>query len=153
MASVLTAQTIRNDNPIVAPNQAGVVYASKGRYTVSAALVKNDIVKLNVLPAGCVPLDYVLLCSDLDTATAMIMTVGLWDGTTGLTANTELISLTDIGQTGGVARMEDMNGFTNITKATTDRYIAAKVTTAPGTGATSGYIWGVLYYQYAEYGF
>lgn len=153
MASVLTAQTISNLNPIVAPNQLGIGYVTKGRYTVSAALVKNDIIKLCVLPDGCVPLDFVLGSTDLDTSTALVMSVGLFDGTTGLVTDTELISLSDVGQAGGIARMNSLNGLTNIAKATTDRYIAAKVTTAPGTGATSGYLWGILWYEYAQYGF
>jgi len=153
MASVLTAQTISNLNPIVAPNQLGIGYVTKGRYTVSAALVINDIIKLCVLPDGCVPLDFVLGSTDLDTGTALVMSVGLFDGTTGLVTDTELISLSDVGQAGGIARMNSINGLTNITKATSDRYIAAKVTTAPGTGVTSGYLWGVLWYEYAQYGF
>lgn len=153
MASVYTAQTIRNNNPIVAPNQAGIVYVSKGRYTVSAAIVQNDIFKLCVLPAGCVPLGFMLGCTDLDEATSLVWDVGLWDGTTGLTANTELLDASDCGQAAGVAVQNSLNFLTNITKATTDRYIAAKCVTAPGTSATEGYIWGILYYQYAEYDF
>ena len=153
MASVYTAQTIRSNNPIVAPNQAGIVYVSKGRYTVSAAIVQNDIFKLCVLPAGCVPLGFTLGCTDLDQATSLVWDVGLWDGTTGLTANTELLDASTCGQAAGVGVQNSLNFLTNITKATTDRYIAAKCVTAPGTSETSGYIWGILYYHYAEYGF
>jgi hypothetical protein len=154
MASVYTAQTIRSNNPIVAPNQAGIVYVSKGRYTVSAAFVINDIVKLNVLPAGCVPLDFLLGCTDLDGATTMTVSVGLWDGTTGLTASTNFITESDVAQAGGIARATVLDFLTTIQKATTDRYIALKVVAAPtGTAVTSGYIWGILTYEYAQYGF
>ena len=153
MASVFTAQTINIYNPIVVPNQVGICYVNKGIYTVSAALIINDIVKLNILPAGCVPVDFSLIATDLDSATTMTVSVGLWDGTTGLVASSEFIVESAVAQAGGVARMASLNALLTIVKATTDQYIALKVIAAPtSTAITTGYFKGILFYQYAEYG-
>lgn len=92
--------------PSVFPDEAGKVLVSDGTIEVTAAQIAlNAVVGLCVLPAGCVPLDFILVEDDLDTGTALVQTVGVKDpAADDLVASTNFITSTTIGRAGGMAR-------------------------------------------------
>lgn len=124
------AYNVEAYRPEVDPPWAGKVVASDGSITVTAAQIAlNALVGLCILPRGCVPIDFILIESDLDTGTALTQTVGVLNSTEDdLVASTNFLTASTVGQAGGVSRM------TNIPDAlkapsTSDRVIAVKSAT------------------------
>lgn len=116
--------------PAVSPNEAGKVFCSDGTVAVTAAQIAlNAVVGLCVLPAGCIPLDFILVESDLDTGTALVQSVGVKDpAADDLIASTNFITASTVGRSGGSAR------------ATTfpDALVAVSSDPAVGANAWSG---------------
>lgn len=139
--------TAANVNKIpITSSQAGEVIADMGQIEVPDTLALGDIVKLNHLPAEHEIVDFMLQSDDLDEAAALVMSVGVVnaDGD-DLVANTNLVSLSTVGQAGGVARAAVALGL-QLAASNTDRVIGVKVTTAAGTPA-AGTLKGVLLYR------
>jgi hypothetical protein len=137
--------------PPIIPSQAGEVIARRGVAAVPSTLADNDMVELVPLPAGCVIVDVILDMGDLDSATALVGDVGLVNaGGTDLEANTNLITGTTKGQTGGIERM-GASGSIIASDPDTTRNIGFKVTTPAGTGV-GGNIGLTLFYRAADAG-
>lgn len=113
-----------------------------GTYEIAAALVANDVIKLCKIPAGATALDVVVGADDLDSATTLVLDVGDTGDAERFIANS------DLGQSAGIARMAVMKGFLH--KYASDDYLCVKVSTAPGSGATSGTISGYIMYTMAQ---
>jgi hypothetical protein len=112
-----------------------VVYAE---YEISAALVINDVIEMVKVPAGAVINNVILATDDLDSGTDLVLDVG--DGTT----RDRFIDGTTIGQTGGVATLNEVDGLNY--KYTAADTIDVLVQAAPGTGETSGTIRLTVFY-------
>lgn len=135
--AALISNAITRNKP--APTSAGNnTVAVRQEYSLSAALALNDTIDIVKVPAGHVPVDVILDTDDLDTGTAIVVSVGMRkaDGTTDAPAC--FIVGSTIGQTGGVARAAVKEGFRIPASDTLDRNVYVTVTTGPTTGATSG---------------
>lgn len=109
------------------PSSAGVT-AVHADLTVTAAAT-NDVFEMVKIPKGAVIYDVILGAANVDTGTALVMTVG--DG-----GDTDrFITLSTVGQAGGIARMNSYvgQGYTY----TADDTIDILVTTG-ATGVETG---------------
>lgn len=128
---LFTASKVKQ--PPISAGQAGGVVCNEGEYLVPSTLALGDIVKLALLPAGHKPVDVILESADLDSATALVMSVGVVnDAGTDLVASTNFITASTVGQAGGVARAAVVDGL-QLAASSSDRAIGVKVTTAAGT--------------------
>lgn len=146
-----------NQNPVPSIHSAGEVHVSEGKYDLAAALALDNIVKLCKIPPGCIPIDARLEMDDVDThATPTIVgSLALLEtGGADILENSELIKASDLGQAGGVARMDKLDTARRaVLEVSVDRerFVAFKVTTAPATGATSGRIKASVLFRGKEY--
>lgn len=115
-------------------------------------LALNTIGSVGILPAGCVPVDVMVDADDLDTgAAAMVLQVGIWDGSG---ANLS-VAAADGGAHWGVTvaanaafvqrLTPNANALARVAKASVDRFIGVKVATAPTTPAAGKLGVTVLY--------
>lgn len=139
--------------PLVLPQSVGEVVCQSAVVSVPVTHAANDIIKLNVLPANCVIVDFKLLLEELDSNATDTLTydAGILnsDGD-GLVTNTKLIfagvSDSDLLQSINVAE-----GMLNIGVDDEARTIAAKITNVAATKA-AGTATGILTYRLAAYG-
>ena len=153
----LTGVQAQDVNPVPSIHSAGEVHAAEGKYDLSAALVLDNIIKLHRIPPGAIAIDCRLEMDDLDTGTpALVGSLALMEeGGADILANSQLIKDSTLGQAGGVARMDHLDTARRaiLEKAVEKpRFVVFKLTTAPGTGATSGRIKSSVLYRGAEYG-
>jgi hypothetical protein len=109
---------------------------------LTTALTLNDIVKMGYLPAGCVPLDCVLVADSLDSSGDTIqLAVGILndDEDDPVTAKT-FITDASANATVTVTRTDsDATGMLALTPDDDDdQIVAVKVTTAAGTAVAGG---------------
>lgn len=145
MASALLSNAITRNKP--APTaDSNTTITVREEYDILAALVINDTIDFVKIPVGYVPVDVTLDSDDLDTGTAVVLSVGLRkaDGTTDAPAC--FIVGSTVGQAGGVARAAVKEGF-RLAAATVERNVYVTVTTAPTTSATSGKIGVTVSYR------
>ena len=133
--------------PAPSATEVGEVKCNQGKYDLTAALVVDDVIDLCKLPAQHVPVDAILASDDLDDGAALVMKADIYDPV--LDSLTPLITNSNIGQAGGMARM-NAAGAVALAPVDYDRYLRITVTTGPGTGATSGAMRGLLMYRAAE---
>lgn len=127
--------------PATTATASGSVTAVRGEHDVDVALADTDVINICKLPAGHVPVDFILDCDELDTgADAITMKVGL----TG--DDDAFIASTNVGQSGGIARMSAVAGL-RLAPTDTDRTVFVTVTASPGTGATGVKLGGTLMYR------
>ena len=155
--SFLLAETAQGYNPPPSIHSAGEVHVTEGKYDLSAALVLDNIIKMCRLPDGAIPIDCRLEVDELDSgADAIVLELALMEeGGADIIANSELIKNSTLGQAGGVARMDQLDAARRavLEKAVAkNRIVVVKVSTGPGTGATSGRIKVSVLYRAAEYG-
>lgn len=154
MATVYTGTQAGYVNPAPSPHSAGEVYIAEGKYDASANIVVDDIIKLTKLPARCIVSDCRLELDDLDTGAAMVVELALMEeGATDVLASSQMILASTLGQTGGVARMDKLTtAIRAVLEAASDsqRFVALKVTTAPGT-TQAGRIKASVLFRSAEY--
>ena len=152
--TVYSTNLISTRVPPVAPAQAGIVHCAYGETdNISAALAADDIIKLAVLPARCLPVDLIVDSDDLDSnaTPTLVMSAGILNSA-GDDLETELlISGSDVGQAGGIARMDSGLAYTNVV-SDSDRTVAIKVGTGAAT-ANTGKIRACFMYRAVEYGY
>jgi hypothetical protein len=121
---------IMGGRPAVSPAAAGEVIVADGTLEVTAGQIAvNDLVGLVILPAFCVPLDFILIEDDLDTGAALVQDVGVLNADkNGLVSATNFITGTTIGRAGGSLRATALPDAL-IAPSATDRIIAVKTTT------------------------
>lgn len=124
------ADAVSGARPPVCPDEAGKVIVADSSIEVTADQIALDaLVGLMFLPAGTVPLDFLLIEDDLDTGTALVQAVGVLNSTEdGLVASTNFITGATIGRAGGSLRATAMPDAL-IAPSTSDRVIAVKTTT------------------------
>jgi len=127
--------------PVVFPSGSEVVAVRFPISLVAADLDVNDIGRVGILPAGCVPVGLLVDSDDLDTGTpAVVLSVGLLNaGETDLsTADADGGAAWGTGltvaQAGGQVQATS-KALSRVTPTQTDRMIGLKVTTAPATKA------------------
>jgi len=127
MADYIAAPAIHESRPVVSPQEAGKVYVSDGVIELEAAdMDAGDLIGLAVLPANCIPVDFDLFADDLDTGTALAISVGvLNDDQDDLTAGTLILTDSTVGRAGGRAQAA---AFPIVEPDDEDRIIAAKIT-------------------------
>lgn len=143
-------------NPVPGIHSAGEVHVVEGKYDLAAALADEDVVALTRIPPGCIPIDARLELDELDTgADAIVVDLALMEqGAVAALANSELIKDSTLGQAGGVARMDQLDAARRAVLEVSvekERYVVLHVTTAPGTGATSGRIKASVFFRGKEY--
>jgi hypothetical protein len=133
------------------PHSAGVLHVHKGEAYVDVSLAASDIVGLCVLPKGCVPTDFFLKTTDIDTGTSITISVGIAaTARSDLIASTTFIATNTVGQAGGIAKPDAGDLLLRTAKAkNVDRIIAAKIAVVAGTPAV-GYIRGEVVFRAAE---
>lgn len=126
-----SAQAATAVNPRTCDN---AVCSTTGTYTISAALVINDVIRMVKVPAGATILEVILSSDDNDTAgPALVYGVGDSGSTT------RFISTCLAGQVAGnlvVCRTNTVAGVGYLEAA--EEYISVNVTTAPTTSTTTG---------------
>jgi len=164
--AVFTSYQVTNKKyfPAAAPHSAREVHCVvSGLLTMPVTAAADDVGLLVALPANCIPVDCVLISTDLDTdgAPAMVIDVGILD-TTGLdlVATSELIDASDVCQAGGTARMDSINcallpatwlAETLAPDIQAEKIVALKVVTVAATKA-AGTVYFELFYRAAESG-
>lgn len=139
--------------PLVLPDVAGGVVVQQATASVLVSHAKDDIIKLNVLPAGCVIVDFKLLLEELDSNATDTLTYDcgiLNSAGDALVSGTKLISAavsdSDLLQSINIAE-----GMLGIGVDDVDRIIAMKLTEVAATKA-AGTATGILTYRAAAYG-
>lgn len=137
--------------PAISATHAGEVKAVRGSVSLPNTLAQNDIVELVQLPPQHVIVDAVLDSDDLDGGAALVMDVAIINsGGTDVVANTKVISDTTVGQTGGVARMDEQ-GAPRLAPSNSARNVGVKITTA-AAAAQAGTLGLTLFYRAADFG-
>lgn len=140
------SEAVAGSRPPVFPAESGKVIVADASIEVTAAQIAADaLVGLMTLPAGCVPLDFILIADALGTGTAFLQSVGVLNALeTDLVASTNLLTGATIGRAGGGARADALPDAL-VAPAVTDRVVAVKTTTggvlavkATGTITSSG---------------
>lgn len=150
------SENVKSGRPPASPRSAGEVYVSAGQYEVSALLAADDLIGLAILPAGCMPVDFMLATADLEDSSAtpaITLTVGILnDDEDDIVANSNFMTAETVAQAGGVARADLISFLDSIdVDNDDDRVIAAKVVTA-ATDPKVGTVYGNLLYRASEYG-
>lgn len=120
---------------VLAPTPGDVCVSADKRNVVAptAAPTANDTQELAVLPAGCVPVDYLISVPDLDTGSTVTFSLGFLNSTkTDLsTAAAEggavLASAKTTAQAGGIL-VPEAAALLAVTPVDYDRYLAVKYT-------------------------
>lgn len=131
MASTYTATNAGSGKQ--ARGGVGIVSATS-KYTLTGALVQDDVIQMLKIPAGAVIQEVILSCTDLDTASSPAIVLEVGDGDDP----NRFIDASTIGQAGGLDRLGTHGGH-GYQYAAADT-IDVKVPTAPATGATTGTI-------------
>lgn len=124
------------------PTPAGSEVLST-RFTLSMATADealNTIGQIGILPAGCIPIDVRVDMTDPDaSAAAMVLQVGIWDGSGSSLSTDSADGGAHWGTTTAVTAASSQsltrNGVAmeSVTKSSSDRKLGVKVTTAPTT--------------------
>lgn len=146
---MLQSENVEVRRPAVYPQEAGVVYVSDGVFEITAAQNVDEIViALCVLPARCVPLDFVVIVDALDSGASLV-----WNG--GAIKSTDddvdqvMISGSQVGRTGAPGTVRSTL-FPIVTPS--DSEILFGVHFTAQTGGIAGTIRGILTYRSEEYG-
>ncbi len=135
MATEYTATEISSGAPIPNARSANDLLAVRKAHTITAAIVINDTFILGVIPANHVLVDAILDCDDLDTNGTPLVVLDL-----GVAADADaIINASDVGQAGGLARMNVVEGI-RLTPTASDTNVILTASTAPATSVTSGTI-------------
>ena len=137
--------------PVTTSACAGMVVKQHAVADIPDTHAANDIIQLGVLPKGHVLVDCYLATDELDThgTDTLAYDMGVLNSTAdGLVANTKIISAGKM-EVAKIARMNSVEGITNIAASDADRIIAVKITTVAATKA-DGKVAIVLQYAAQE---
>lgn len=145
---------IKSDNvtkarPAAYPHEAGVVYVSDGTLEVTAAQnVDEAVFALCVLPARCVPLDFVVVIDAIDSGTSLVWNGGAIKATEDVVDGI-MISGSQVGRTGAGGSVRSTL-FPLVAPSDSERLFGIHLTAQ--TGGIAGTIRGILTYRSEEYG-
>lgn len=132
------------------------VIAVRMEYSIAAVLALNDVIYMGDLPAGHVPVDFMLDSDDVSAGADVVMAVGIINGTdNGLSTaaadgGAAWLSGSTIGQAGGMAR-PTTNVLSRVTSSETSRRVGVHISTA-ATTTTTGKVGLTLQYRASHYG-
>jgi hypothetical protein len=141
--TIIASQFVKGKLPVVVGDCAGDVVINDYFIDVTAAqIAAGNILEIGLLPAGHTVVDAIMIPDDLDTngTPALVLDVGLMDGTIGDTSDTtrtcgaELFDNTTCAQVGTPTRATLATAFT-IQAVEYHRSIGVKVVTAAATAA------------------
>jgi hypothetical protein len=123
----------------------------------------NDVIEMLVLPADHVPVDFLIVADDLDSATTIQAKAGLMSGTPGdssralATVGTEILADASTTFQGAAAVGSPISAaqavlFNRITPSSSDRSIGIGISAAPTNPATSRRVDLHLWYRWSRYG-
>jgi hypothetical protein len=141
-----TTYTSAGFNGAAVSHHHGVI-ARRVTYEAATALVINDVIKFAKLPANASILDAWLAVDDLDTGTALTLTMRLNDGS----AQKNFFSASTVGQAGGVARAAAIAPLEFVTDDD-DWWLEVLVAAAPTGGGTGTLVACILYTMNLEAG-
>jgi hypothetical protein len=128
--SYCEAWNVTSYRPPATPQAAGVQYVSDGKLDLTPdQMLEGDVIGLCVLPADCIPIDFMLVCDDLDESTNLKVSVGVLNEDKDDLDEEDhdlLIEESTVAQAGGTAQME---GVVITTPEPVDRIIAARIDT------------------------
>jgi hypothetical protein len=142
--------------PVTAVHEAQTVTVRSVLDVSSAAtgiaqLSAGDILVGCMLPANHVPVDLMLLADDLDTGANLTLTPAvLKQDFTDIVASTSFLTGSTVGQAGGVARANVVDGL-KLKAATYDRWIGIKIAVGGAQQAAAAMLELVFSYR-AAYG-
>lgn len=152
-------QALRHSSVI--GSEAGDVLEATGTIIFASGvnLATNDLIELAVLPADHVPLDFVLINDDFDSATSITIKLGLMSGTVG-DAGRALATVGVEGIASGSTLLQAaaytrclLGTFSQIAPiSTADRSIGLGIVAGPTNPATSRRLDFQFYYRPARYG-
>ena len=137
--------------PVTTSTCAGMVVKQSAVAAIPNTHAADDIIQLGVLPKGHVLVDCYLATDELDThgTDTLAYDLGVLNSAAdGLVASTKIISAGKM-EVAKIARMNSVEGITNIAASDADRTIAAKITTVAATKA-AGNVAIVLQYAAQE---
>lgn len=138
----------------IPPHSAGEVYVSDDVVELPVTLAADDIAKVGYLPAGCVPIDVMIIADELDThaTDTLRMSVGLLndDGDDLVTAST-FITNAEADAANTVTRGNAIGMMGIAPDDENDRVLAIKVTAAGATKAAGG-VRVIMTYRASNYG-
>jgi len=120
------------------------------------SLALNDVLEFFDLPAGALPVDFVLDSTDIDSGTAIVMSVGFLNaGKTAIlvdapSGGAAWLTGATIGQAGGIVR-PTVPAMFRVTPTAAARTIGVLITTAAGTPA-AGTVTLSMVYRASRYG-
>jgi hypothetical protein len=146
---------ITGRKPVRTPSGAELVAERFELDLATGDLALNTIGQIGILPAGCVPVDVIVDADDLDTgAAAMVLQVGIWDGS-GANLSTAAADggahwgVTTAANTAFVQRLTpNAAAMARVQNSQTERRLGVKVATAP-TAAAAGKLGVTLVYRAA----
>lgn len=122
----------------VARSNVGETFVEES-FTFTVAPALNDVVQMFKIPAGAKVCEVVLSSTDIDTNGTPLVTLDVGDANSA----TRFISASQIGRTGGVARLDQFAGLGYT--YTADDIIQVKVSAAPATSVVGTVVVTVFY--------
>jgi hypothetical protein len=148
---MLKSENVKAVHPAVYPHEAGVVYVSDGVFEIAAVEnVDESVIALCILPARCVPLDFVVIVDALDSDGTLV-----WDGGAikadelEIDASGIMIAASQVGRTGAPGTVRSVL-FPIVAPSDSERLFGIHVTAL--TTGIAGTIRGILTYRSEEYG-
>jgi hypothetical protein len=123
--------------------QGAEVLCAVDNFSFATTKSVTDIAALFPLPPGCVPVDLILSCSDGDTGTSLLISVGLLNAaktaisTTTPDGGAAWIASSTAGQTGVIAR-PTTTVITSVEPSTSVRYVGVTIITNGSATALTG---------------
>lgn len=147
---MLKSENVKAVHPAVYPHEAGVVYVSDGVFEITAAEnVDEAVVALCILPARCVPLDFVVILDALDSGASLIWNGGAIVAATEDDIDEVMISGSQVGRTGAPGTVRSAL-FPLVAPSDSERLFGVHFTAQ--TGGIAGTLRGILTYRSEEYG-
>ena len=158
MASTFKSAYVLAAQPPVTGDAAGDDVTVRYSYSLSAALVVNDIIYMGDLPPNHVPARLVVDSDDLDTngtptivLQAGILNTALTDIDTTKSGGTEWLGTGTVAQAGGTVTAAAKSFYRVPVDDVNQLPMGIKVSTAPATGTTSGTIGFTITYRPTVY--
>jgi len=141
-------------NLVMAPHSAGVVYISDDTVELPITLAADDIAKVGYLPAGCVPIDVIVVADEIDAhgTDTLVMEIGLLnDDEDDIITAASFIAAAQADTAPTVTRAAAVGMIGIAPDETNDRVVAIKITTAAATKAAGG-VRVIMTYRASNYG-
>jgi hypothetical protein len=123
--AIVKSSTVSNQTPAPVPFDQATVTVVETINLTAAQVAANNVIELGILPAGCVPISYVLAADDLDSGATVTMDLGIVNsGETAISAATadggsKWVTASTLAQAGGLLLSTASKAAYDIVKAVT----------------------------------